>query len=373
MVDTYTTALRPGTPDYDNLLQKYVSRALIEATREGLPFLPEGAVNWESYQKGHTDTYVMGGIGDLSEVLTATPDEISSPAIEQLESYVQEFNTTEFHRAIGFSSTAERMLPFSLGSTIAERVARAAQVVFDVVARGVWEAGATGLPVIGATTAVLTRNALVDLTTVMRGVSIPPLSDGTYGLIVPPAAVGDLLKESGDASVSQLLREVDQSVARTGVVGIISGVRLIVSNRLTKCALDAYKGIAFGSDAIVFADRGSIQTALVMPSPSIADPTGRRGVASYVVRAGGKLIAHRKVHNDPTPFFHAAILNIKATGPVVATQAGAFSVGTQSADGEGYDAQSKEDLQSELSSRGLPTSGNKAELIERLTANDDEG
>jgi hypothetical protein len=83
------------------------------------------------------------------------------------------------------------------------------------------------------------------------------------------------------------------------------------------------------------------------------------------------------VHNDATPFYHAAILDLKATAPVVASQA--LFAGGQSAegdaeagDGNDYSSRSKEDLQTELETRGLPTSGNKADLIERLTA-DDEG
>jgi hypothetical protein len=37
---------------------------------------------------------------------------------------------------------------------------------------------------------------------------------------------------------------------------------------------------------------------------------------------------------------------------------------------EGYEAMTKPELQAELESRGLPTSGNKPELIERLEEND---
>jgi len=323
MVDTYTTAVRPGTPAYSALLQSAVQKMVLEATREGLPFLPQGGTLFTTYRakQGDSDTYLIPGLGDLDESLTPTPDEISSPAIEQLQEFNQSFSTTEYHRAVGFSSTAERMLPFSMGSTIAERIARAAAVAFDTVAKNIWEAGASGLPHIGVSTATLTRGALVDLATTMRALNVPPLSDGSYGLIVPPAAVGDLLKESGDASVSQLLRETDESVVRTGVVGTINGIRLIISTRLTKGALDAYKCPAFGANAIAFADTSSIQTSLVMPTPSISDPTARRGVAAYVLRAGGKLLSHRQVHSDATGFFNAAIVELKATAPTVATQA----------------------------------------------------
>lgn len=37
---------------------------------------------------------------------------------------------------------------------------------------------------------------------------------------------------------------------------------------------------------------------------------------------------------------------------------------------EGYEAMTKPELQAELEARGLPTSGNKPELIERLEEND---
>jgi hypothetical protein len=290
---------------------------VLEATREGLPFLPKGAVIYTSYKakSGDSDTYLIPGIGDLDETLTATPDEVSSPAIEQLQEFNQSFSTVEYHRAVGFSSTAERMLPFPMGSTIAERIARAVQVAFDITAKGIWEAGAAGQTHVGVSTAVLTRGLLVDLATTMRTLRIPPLPDGTYGLIVPPAAVGDLLKESGDASISQLLREVDESVVRTGVVGVVNGITLITTTRLTKGALDAYKCPAFGKDAIAFADLSSIQTSLVMPTPSIADPTARRGVAAYVLRAGGKLLTHRQTHSDTTGFYNCVTVDLKATAP----------------------------------------------------------
>ncbi len=36
------------------------------------------------------------------------------------------------------------------------------------------------------------------------------------------------------------------------------------------------------------------------------------------------------------------------------------------ASAEGYDSQTKAELEAELESRGLPTSGNKAELVARL-------
>ena len=77
MVDTYTTALRPGTDDYDALLTKFVRTTLLDTIRaQQLPHLIPGAIDFSAYSPNHDDTYRLPGVGDLGVVLTATPDEI---------------------------------------------------------------------------------------------------------------------------------------------------------------------------------------------------------------------------------------------------------------------------------------------------------
>jgi len=323
MADEFTTTWRPGTPVYKDNLVKYVRAGLLETVRTGLPWLPAGAVDFSAYKSGTDDTYVLPGIGDLSDTLIPTPDEISPPPIEELESYQVSFGTTEYHRAVGWSSTTERTQPFQMGSTVAERVRRAVEVAMDSVARNVWLAGVTGLPHIGSGTATLTRDTLVDIATTMRSLEIPPLPDGTYGLLVPPGAVGDLFKESGEKSLTAILQETDPKAFTSGVIGTVNGIKIITSTRVPVGAGPGFvsEGIAFGSQALAFADLGSVQVYVTMPKPSIADPTARKGVAAYVFRAGGTLIGRKVTHDSATRRYNAIAVDLKATTPTTTPQA----------------------------------------------------
>lgn len=317
MADVYTR--ETGTPVYDSLLVKFVRNKLLETIRAGLVNGPAGVIDASnSYASGHTDEWVYPGIADLTVALNElNADEVTPPAIEQLESFLISFTTKEYARSIGWTSRLQRMSPVPIPQTVAERVSWNVTESFDEVLRLAWVAAAAGEKTVGAAGTALTTAQLLEAVTYLRSVDVPPLPSGYYAYLTCPEVVRDLKVEVGERSWNAAQLE-DPANLVSGSVGRWQGVEFFVSSRNAPPSGTQVTGILTGANAMAAADTGSIQTFTVLPTASLVDPIAMRGVSSWRARFGATKIGRKRRQGDTALVYNHVRMLTKYT-PVVVT------------------------------------------------------
>ena len=175
----------------------------------------------------------------------------------------------------------------------------------------------------GVNTAEATTDLLVNAVAAMQAMDIPPLPSGYYGLIGSPFFVASLKREVGEKSWSGSQTAGDDA-KETGIIARWHGVEFISSSR-TLPAAGATEEVAIltGANSLAFADLSSVATHTVLPTPSIADPLGLKGVSSWVARLGAAAIARQVEQGSAATRYNFIKLTTKYVVPAGATGFGA--------------------------------------------------
>ncbi len=298
-----------STTKYDTFLTKFVSSKLLDQIRAGLVSLPAGTAQMETYSPGGNDIFELPGVADLGVLLQPMVDDITNPPIEKLESYSVSFGTTWYARSVGWTSELERTQKFSVSGLVAEKVARDVLLALDEVCRLAWMGVHAGELTIGSATTELTTDTLTNAVALMRSLDIPDIG-GYYFLICNPFALASLQREVGEHSWNEAAKFADPADLQTGVVGAFRGVKFVTSSRwLPAGAATSSTSVMVGKGSIAIADLGSIGTATVLPTPSITDPLGLKGVSSWTARLGASPIARQVVQgNAAVAYSHIKVL-----------------------------------------------------------------
>jgi hypothetical protein len=319
MADSFTQTTSAA---FSGLVTKQVLARLLESLRAGLVSAPQGAITSEVYTRGHDDTYVLGGVGDLVIPATFTPaDEVQSPPIESITEYNFSWGTIEIARSVGWTSRLARTSPLDIPGIIVGLVGRALEESVDTIFHQAWAAAA--LKSIGAAATTLTSDSIVQGVAYLRATDVPPMPNGDYAFIGSPYAIKDLQTEVGERSWNAAAITGDGNGAskplQSGLIGRWQGVSFFGSSLwLPVGAATSFTGILTGANAMAFADPSSLQTATVLPQPSIADPTGLRGVSSFTARLGAAAIGRQRRQGDSTVVYNAIKVIGKHNPPAVA-------------------------------------------------------
>lgn len=169
----------------------------------------------------------------------------------------------------------------------------------------------------GVNTAEATTDLLVNAVAAMQSMDIPPLPSGYYGLIGSPFFVASLKREVGEKSWSGSQTAGDDA-KETGIIARWHGVEFITSSRTLPAGAPATEEVAIltGANSLAFADLSSVQTHTVLPTPSIADPLGLRGVSSWIARLGAAVIARQVEQGSAATRYNFIKLKTKYVVPV---------------------------------------------------------
>jgi hypothetical protein len=143
------------------------------------------------------------------------------------------------------------------------------------------------------------------------------------------------------------------------------GIRFIESPRAKVTGTGAaavYRTIVAGAQALAWADPSLLQTFMAGFMPTESDPLAQRAACGWKGWAGGILV------NAGGKYRHVVIesnSSLSAHLPV-----GVFAAEASAASTTDYGSLTLEELKAEAAAQGLPTSGTKAELIDRLTADE---
>ena len=217
----------------------------------------------------------------------------STPSLSRTwKSYLINFATKEYARSVGWSSRLERRQPFPIAQTVAEKVCRDVAVAVDEVARTIWQATHAGEVTLGTATAELTADELINAVATMQGFDIPPLPNGNYGLITHPFIVASIKREVGTKGWTSTNQFTNDPLL-SGHLGTFQGVDFFASSRSLPSGAPpaSLTSILVGAKAMAFADLSSVQTATVLPTPTLYDPLGFKGISSWIARLGGTCIA----------------------------------------------------------------------------------
>jgi hypothetical protein len=312
MVDAFT---QRATTKYDTFLTKFVSAKLLDQLRSGLVSLPAGVAQTETYSPGGNDIYELPGVADLGVLLQPMVDDITNPPVEKLESFSVSFGTTWYARSVGWTSELARTQKFPVASVVAEKVARDVLLALDEVCRLAWLNTHAGELTLGDGTAELTTDTLTNAVALMRSLDIPDIG-GFYYLITNPFALASLQREVGEHSWNEAAKFADPADLMTGVVGSFRGVKFVTSSRwLPAGAATSSVGVMVGRGSMAIADLKSIGTATVLPTPSIADHLGLKGVSSWTARLGATPIARQVVQGNAAVAYSHIKLKVKHVVP----------------------------------------------------------
>jgi N4-gp56 family major capsid protein len=280
--------------DLAGTIQFALQRRVIPVVRQELmfaQFAQEGRIEQGS------DRLRFVKIGDVAEVSTTLPDEISNPSVEALPlfSFV-EITPVEIGRLWGLSRREQNISAFDMVNLARDRIAYDAARRIDTIVRDVLFTGGVVMYAAGrASRAALTAPDVLKMNDarlwlIKRDAADLPARDMVA--VTHPFVVGDLMNDTTAVSGWQPLHQYSPDAIFNGEIGRAYGTRFVTTTRAKTVASTVTVYVTFvgiGPWAIGTAALQDLQFRFV-DGPDKSDPLNRTTLIGYYMDFGAGLL-----------------------------------------------------------------------------------
>lgn len=290
-----------GSTNFQSSVQAIISRTLIEALRQGTPYLLPGAVTPSVYVKGGGTpeskyTFRYFSVSDLA-VGTPTPIvEGTPPAAEGLDLRFMDFAAAQYAKIVHSTDLAILESPFNIPATMTDVIAEWGRQTMDALAGAAWNAKPAGETVVLAAGEGPAQNtnppSILDFQRAAailakRGVDS---IGGNYFALVDSTVAFALRTEKGELSLTEVQKYADEAGLIDGEIGRVQGIRFIETKGKALMSSTVHRSVVTGANALAYSELSQIASAYVAPEPSAADPLGLNAYASVKFMFGAKVI-----------------------------------------------------------------------------------